>query len=388
MAPAGGIMKYISLRFVLQCLSIYAAFLCWGYLQEKITSHEYVLSVTGGGKDGKGPVNGKFVFTFTLNFFMAFAGCATAATLDFFDKGNKPSVSLMRFWKAALTCAAASPIGYASLQYINYPLMVLTKTMKPVPVLVVGVVVYQNRYPWYQYVTVLCLSGGLAMYTFASSPKGSGGGDHKGGGAGGAGGKGGASAQAAADTMVNLAMGIPGVITVTIVVLKAVWGIVLVCINLLLDGYTNNEQDEIFAQEKVTGLQMMKYTNLWQIWFIALYLLCGWGYYGQSSELSESMDFMKRSPDIQRDVALFCVCAGIGQVLVFKIMEEHGSLVWITISITRKLATILVSVLVFQHALNAYQYAGIFLVFGGITLYTVKKQQDQEAKKSKKIKEN
>lgn len=360
-------LKYVSGRFVLQIILIYSAFLCWGYLQEKITSTSYALgspsietvekssgwlfSSSGSVKSIEIP-HSKWTFSCSLNLCMAFAGALTASILEFFSK-DKPAVPFVKFWKAAITCAAASPIGYSSLQYINYPMMVLTKTMKPVPVLLVGIIGYGRIYPWYQYVAVLCLSGGLALYTFASDKGGSGQGK---------------GTIEEISTMVTLSLAIPGVMTLTLELLKSIWGIVLVCVNLTLDGYTNNEQDMIFSEYKIRGLQMMKYTNIWQVIFISLYLVAGWVYYGVSSELSQSLSFIQASPQAQQDIGMFCLCASVGQILVFQIMEEHGSLVWITISITRKLFTILVSVLAFGHSLNVYQCIGISLVFSGIAL--------------------
>jgi len=360
----GSRLGFISPRFVFQIISIYGCFLCWGYLQEKITSTNY----DNGGNNTR-----KWTFPCTLNLCMAGSGAATAS-LILAVQGETPVKSFRAFWKAALTCAAASPIGYASLQYINYPMMVLTKTMKPVPVLLVGVVGYGNRYPWYQYVTVMCLSGGLALYTFAS--------DKGGGGGGGGGGKGKGSNDggAALISMVTLSIGVPGVLRLTLEIVKTVWGIILVCVNLTLDGYTNNEQDKIFESDKISGLQMMKYTNIWQVFFIGLYLAIGWAAAstsGGGSELGEAYSFFKSSPEIQKDIGLFCLCASLGQILVFQIMQEHGSLVWITISITRKLFTILVSVIAFQHPLNLYQCIGIVLVFAGIALELAMKNKNK-----------
>jgi UDP-galactose transporter B1 len=52
-------------------------------------------------------------------------------------------------------------------------------------------------------------------------------------------------------------------------------------------------------------------------------------------------------------------------------MKEFGSLVWITISITRKLFTILLSIFAFNHQVKMVQWMGIGLVFVGLTVETV-----------------
>lgn len=379
---------FISIRFVLQLVSIYSCFLCWGYLQEKITSTPYQLKTsvddaniqTAGWRGVPPPpsASAKWTFSCALNLCMAASGALTASIILWWQGETPPIKSFRKFWYAACTCAAASPIGYASLQYINYPMMVLTKTMKPVPVLLVGFIGYGKRYDWYQYVTVMCLSGGLALYSFASDGK-------KGSDI-----KNSLTKDIPGNSTVTMSIGIPGVITITLEVLKIVWGIILVCVNLTLDGYTNNEQDKIFAEDKTSGLQMMKYTNIWQVMFIALYLTGDWLYFISSgnSEFHQALQMLISCPEIQRDIVLFCLCASLGQILVFQIMEEHGSLVWITISITRKLFTILVSVIAFQHALNLYQCVGIGLVFAGIALEIIQKNKGSAAKIAVKAHKN
>ena len=371
--------SFISFRFVLQLVSIYSCFLCWGYLQEKITSTPYQLKTsvdaniqTAGWRGVPPPpsASAKWTFSCALNLCMAASGALTASMILWWQGEPPPIKSFRKFWYAACTCAAASPIGYASLQYINYPMMVLTKTMKPVPVLLVGFIGYGKRYDWYQYVTVMCLSGGLALYSFASDGKKNS--DIKNS----------LTKDIPGNSTVTMSIGIPGVITITLEVLKIVWGIILICVNLTLDGYTNNEQDKIFAEDKISGLQMMKYTNIWQVMFIALYLTGDWLCFKSSgsSEFHQALQMLMSCPEIQRDIVLFCLCASLGQILVFQIMEEHGSLVWITISITRKLFTILVSVIAFQHSLNLYQCVGIGLVFAGIALEITQKNRRSEPK--------
>jgi solute carrier family 35 (UDP-galactose transporter), member B1 len=49
-------------------------------------------------------------------------------------------------------------------------------------------------------------------------------------------------------------------------------------------------------------------------------------------------------------------------------LNMHGSLILVTITVTRKLFTMLLSVMWFHHSLTSGQWAGMGLVFGGIGL--------------------
>jgi UDP-galactose transporter B1 len=112
----------------------------------------------------------------------------------------------------------------------------------------------------------------------------------------------------------------------------------------------------------------MKSINLWQVGYLLLYLMMGFTFFGQNSEVARAIYAVSNFPEIQRDIFWFCVCASTGQLLIFAVMKQYGSLVWITVSITRKLLTVLFSVVIFKHNVNAYQWAGIAAAGVGMLL--------------------
>jgi UDP-galactose transporter B1 len=299
-------------------LGLYITFIKWGYLQEKLTSSTYV--------DDFGH-SIKWTFPLALNFLMAAASAFIAFIFEFFTVRSRP-LPMDLFWKAAVSNAMASPIGYASLRFINFPLMVLTKSSKPVPVMLIGVLFYGRKYTWYKYVSVSLICIGIALFSMA---KASHEGDSKDG-------------------------------------TKLFIGICMVLLNLLIDGYTNNEQDLVFAKYKATPLQMMKNTNIWQALYLIVFLASMYYLQRDTSELMRAWMLISHSAEVRQDVIQFCLCAAVGQVLIFGLMKEFGSLMWITVSITRKLFTILVSVFMFNHNVNSFQWFGIVCAFAGMGL--------------------
>ena len=172
---------------------------------------------------------------------------------------------------------------------------------------------------------------------------------------------------------------------------KQILGLLLVFGNLALDGYTNNEQDKIFKQG-ASSIRLMKSVNLWQAIYLAIYLFGGMVIMNTTSEATLSFNAFSLSPEIRMDIFWFCVCAGVGQLLIFSVMKEYGSLVWITVSITRKLMTILLSVIVFNHSINQYQWLGVMLAFLGMVLeiygkYQVPKKGSNKDKKDQEMKD-
>ena len=237
---------------------------------------------------------------------------------------------------------------FVALKYINYPMMILTKSSKPVPVMVIGVLFYGRKYPWYKYVSVFLLICGISLFTaYKDSSK----------------------------KKVDEGSGDMWTI---------LFGICLVVINLSLDGYTNNEQDHIFKAHNATSLEMMKNVNLWQLLYITIYLGISWCIYGEASEVNTAYLGLTHCSDMKFDVALFCTFAAAGQVLLFALIKEFGSLLWVTVSVTRKLFSVLASVIIFQHSVNKTQWIGISLVFCGLALDTVMSYMEKKVVKHKK----
>jgi UDP-galactose transporter B1 len=312
------------MRLLLYITGLYITFIYWGYLQEKLTSSTY---------QGKNGTLLKWDYPFSLNLLMAVFATMSAHVTEivFNDKNQRDVVSFKEYWRAGLTSTIASPVGYASLRYISFPMMVLTKSSKPIPVMIVGILLYSRKFPIYKYVSVLLICGGIALFS---------------------------SGKRASTSSNNKS---PDLLI----------GVILVVINLILDGYTNNEQDAIFSKHKSSPLQMMKWTNAWQVIFILIYLNFTWIIYGTKSELPQAANIMLQSSTACQEICLFCLCACAGQMLIFSVMKEFGSLVWITISITRKLATILLSIFMFQHEMKWFQWCGVIFVFVGLTVESI-----------------
>ena len=360
--------------FLSYVAGIYAVFVYWGYLQEKITTKGYVWTENAPLNKHGCDLLMWWDYSFSLNLCMA-AMCAIIGLvieflLSFMNKQTnvvkKSNFSV--YLKASLTSTFASPIGYMALKYITFPLMILTKSSKPVPVMLIGVTLYRRTFKWYQYVSVLLICGGISLYSAYGSK------DSK-----------------KIEECMNPGSSENSFLIAAMAYLqqifeptlsKLVIGISLVLINLTLDGFTNNEQDKLFDAYKgeIHNVQMVAYVNIWQTIIILCLLGSQYLYYSSfnhetNSEIYLAIDMLSKCPELRSDIFRFCVCAGFGQFLIFGVMENYGSLVWITISITRKLFTILNNIYWFNHKVKPEQWCGIFICFAGMLLETVMKYQ-------------
>lgn len=80
------------------------------------------------------------------------------------------------------------------------------------------------------------------------------------------------------------------------------------------------------------------------------------------------MHFILRHPRILVDMALFALTSALGQSFIFLTVELFSPLTCSIVTTTRKFFTILASVLVFGHHLDARQWLGVACVIGGIVL--------------------
>jgi len=319
MAP--GILKYLEIPFC--ALGIYGCFITWGYLQEKVSTGDYPSIKTGEKKNFK-----YFIF---LNLIQSII-TSIIAYFYLLSKGEKISIpkrGLIRgYFLVALIQSVAPQFGFKSLNYINYPTMILGKSCKLVPVVVMNYLLYRKKYPWNKYVTVVIVTIGVTLFTFLQPAK----------------------AGAAEKT-------------------NSIFGIVLLLINLILDGTTNSTQDKIFSKYKITSSQMMLWMNVFSSIIMTLYLIIihplG------NHELVNAIGFVAERPEIIKHIILYGLCGALGQVFVFYVLGNFGSIVLVTITVTRKMMSIILSVIWFKHKLVIGQWIAVAIVFSGITLDTV-----------------
>ncbi|UNI14336.1 UDP-galactose transporter [Purpureocillium takamizusanense] len=336
------------LQLVISVAGIYASFLTWAYLQEKLTTTPY-----GPSGDGAAPEKWHFpVFLNTIqSVFAATVGCVYLLLSTPRGAAVPPVIPSRRILGplalVAVTSSLASPFGYASLAHIDYITFLLAKSCKLLPVMFLHITVFRRRYPLYKYLVVTAVTAGVAVFTLHSGRRGGGGG----------------SKHKAPSSSSNVA-----------------WGLLLLSINLLFDGLTNSTQDYIFqAFRPYSGPQMMCANNIMSTLVTGLYLVAspylvstglgdwlGMDVAGSAGELGAALDFMRRYPSVWKDVLGFAACGAVGQVFIFYTLSTFSSVLLVTVTVTRKMFTMILSVVAFGHRLTHMQWLGVGLVFGGI----------------------
>lgn len=313
---------------------IYGFFLTWGILQERITTMEYVSSSASSTS-----ASGRFKYFQVLNMIQA----GFAALLAFLqillqrlplcgskEHPHRPtSLLLFSLLKIAIMSSVASSLGYRSLRHLNYPTMILGKSCKLVPVMLMNFLIYRKKFEMYKYVTVALITVGVSGFMLFEDV--------------GKSGKSGSSGN-------------------------SLWGLVLLLSNLLMDGATNSWQDQLFLKYRLKSQQLMMFMNLFSGLFVAASLIFYTILKPESSQLMDAIKFFKDFPSALPDVFAFSLCGAMGQLFIFHTLEHFGSLSLVTITVTRKLFTILLSLFWFNHSVNLKQWTCVALVFLALIL--------------------
>ncbi|KAI5298505.1 UDP-galactose transporter [Ascosphaera atra] len=102
------------------------------------------------------------------------------------------------------------------------------------------------------------------------------------------------------------------------------------------------------------------------------------------NELGAACGFLGRYPAALKNVLAFAACGAVGQLFIFYTLAHFSSLLLVTVTVTRKMLTMLLSVVWFGHRLNKGQWAGVGLVFGGVGAEAIVQKREKEKRAAKK----
>ncbi|BGP22233.1 UDP-Glc/Gal endoplasmic reticulum nucleotide sugar transporter [Rhodotorula toruloides] len=254
----------------------------------------------------------------------------------------------------ALVASSAAPFGFLALSHISFPTLLLGKSCKLVPVMLMNILLYRRKFPFHKYALVALVTAGIwAFMAFKPSKPG--------------------KAASGRET-------------------SSMLGLVLLAINLIFDGVVNATQDHVFSTFTLDGEQMMFFMNAFASLFTFLALIFPFSLTpsfllpasaasgAHINELSSALAFIRTHPSVKLDILLFGLTGSIGQLFIFATLSLYGSLTLVTITVTRKMATMLLSVFVFEHRLTKGQWAGVGMVFGAVAMEAIIARREKKHK--------
>jgi len=299
------------LQRVLFCaVGLNVSFCIWGLAQERILTQTY---------------NGDFfVYSYGLVFLNRLGGLILSSILMYYLKVEWVSSALWEYSFPSVANMLSSWCQYEALQYVSFPLVMLAKALKIVPIMLMGKFLNNSTYESYEYICAGTI--GFGLYLFLDSS------EH-------------------IDLRQNV-FGDPESIT------GAMCGVVLLILYLFFDSFTGQWQSRMFKLNRsMSPLQMMLIMNAFSATFSMVTLI-------HKEELSASLGFVYEHPTMLVHLLVFCVCSTVGQLFIFYTVKSFGAVVFAIIMSVRILFSTILSCVVYSHPINELGFIGILIVFG------------------------
>mmetsp|Transcript_74526 Transcript_74526/g.130268 ORF Transcript_74526/g.130268 Transcript_74526/m.130268 type:complete len:337 (-) Transcript_74526:84-1094(-) len=303
----------------------------YGLLQEKIMQHPY---------------NGQL---FTVSAFLVFANriCNSLFALGMALGKGESLINQAPLWKyliISFSNVGATSCQYEALKYVSFPVQMLGKSFKMMPVMLWGIAISGKRYTITDWMVAAFVTGGVTMFLMTgsiSSPQDGG---------------------------------------------NSAWGLLLLCAFLALDGLTSTTQEKLFKEHKTSKYNQMLYVNGCSA-VTSLFVLIS------SGTLMSSLAFCVNHPLFLRDAAILSGSATSSQFFIYSQVKEFGALVFAATMNVRQVVSIMVSYIRYGTVITYWQEFSLFVVFGALFYksyagFTAKHADKDEIKPLKPKKEN
>ncbi|XP_003745674.1 solute carrier family 35 member B1 [Galendromus occidentalis] len=312
-------MKF-SVKLIIYAAGIFISYAVFGIFQEKILRGRY-------GADRE-----RFEYPFTLLFLQCFVNAALARILlSTIWKQGRDLTTYGYYISASFFYMLAMLTSTAALKYVNYPTQVVAKSCKPIPVMLLGVLLARKRYSLLKYCFVTLIVVGVAIFSYKNDK--------------------GAAGE------------------------SSLFGNTFLCISLISDGLIAALQDRMRQNFQSKSLHMMSQLNFFSVVYVSVAIVF-------TGEFPLFLNFVQKYPQVLGELALFAGCSAVGQIFIYSMVAEFGPLNCSIVTTCRKLFTVLCSILLFGNALNTQQWIGTVLVFVGLFLDAFFGKSGQAVKKA------
>jgi adenosine 3'-phospho 5'-phosphosulfate transporter B2 len=312
--------KSPALRLGVCCGGVVLMLGTYGFLQERIMAAPYV----------SGTVSEYFKYTV----FLVFLNRVVSAAFAFFmvivkGESMKNGPPLWKYAAVSVSNVLATTCQYEALKFVSFPVQMLGKSSKMVPVMGWGIAISGKSYKLIDWIIALAVTGGCTIFLVGGNILSN-------------------KEQDAGKS--------EGLVLASI-------GLCLMLGYLACDGFTSMFQEKIFKDHNVTPYNQMLYVNLFSILVSCAALVTFGGF-------PQSFAFAARHPTFLVDALLLSCSATFGQVFIYSTIFWFGALVFAATMNLRQLVSILISVGYYAHPVTLVQWLGVALCFSGLFLKT------------------
>lgn len=331
-------------KLLISAVGIFICYFYFGIMQEKITRGRYGKEVNEDGKIGE-----RFTFTLALvavqcifNWIFAKGKvysviiCTTSSLQIYYEIANFSILNLSFYFVAilivnpqgndsthmgyyassALTYLLAMVSSNMALRWVAYPTQVVAKAAKPIPVMILGVLIGRKSYSVQKYFFIFIIVVGVVLFMYKEgkiNPNNE----------------------------------------------NAALGEVLLFLSLSMDGLTGAIQERMRAAARPSAQHMMLSMNAWSSLMLGSAILI-------TGEGKEFLAFTMKHSELLTHLILLALAGAFGQLFIFMMVSTYGPLPCSIVTTTRKFFTVLFSVLFFGNPISGRQWLGTTLVFAGL----------------------
>jgi len=305
----------------------------YGVIQEKIMTVPYGKTDTFEGE------------MFKASLFLVFANRIVAIVYGCgmtWLKGEEfgPKAPLWKYLAISFSNVAATYCQYEALKWVSFPVQMLGKSFKMMPVMVWSIIISGKKYGIKDWLIAAGVTWGVTQFLLTGSIK---------------------SKHGDAST--------------------SVYGLLLMLGFLGCDGFTSTFQEKVFKDCKTTKYNQMMYVNAGSACVSgASFLLSG--------AAPSTIAFCARYPDFLFQAMTLSGAAVGGQFFIYSQVKEFGALVLAATMNLRQVISIMVSYLLYGHSITLLQVLGLVLVFASLFYKTYegyKASQNNPPKSTKPV---
>jgi adenosine 3'-phospho 5'-phosphosulfate transporter B3 len=306
-----------TIQFLILASGVFICFLIYGVCQELITSNWKIYNVH-------------------LGWFLTFTQCGCYSFLVWISGGGRTNNNKSRqtttttstsinkttplFAYVLIGGLSMLTIGLSNsaVEFLSYSTQVAFKSSKPVPVQILGVCILGKRYTFIEYLATFILTAGLILFALSDSKS---------------------------DTYFDPI------------------GVVLICSALVVDGFIGNVQQRVFKDYDLSPTEMIMKTKGFASLFAGIVsILNGQMWIGITFTFQHWEESLF-------PILCYCVSGVVGENFVMALMKRFGALAAVITTSVRKMFTVALSFLIFQHTFTISYAVASLLVGTGVGMH-------------------
>lgn len=299
-------------HFFFCAAGIQLCYIVWGGAQERIVGHPYG--------------NERFTYSSVLLSLNKILSGALGAFMFFRQANPTFQTPPLFFAYAALSNFLSGWCQYEALRHTIFPIVVVFKASKMIPVMGLGTIFFGKKYVTYEYAVAMVVALGVSLSVI------------------------GGSTSATGSSQVNML------------------GLGLMVAYACADAFTSNWQSHVFKTCGTASLEMMLGMNACAALLASFSAIT-------SNQLLPCMSFAGRHPSITLHIFALAVASAGGQWFIFETIKHHGPLVFATIMVVRQCLNVCVSSVIFGHQFSAATVGGFMVVFAALFAKPVLKRR-------------